>query len=149
MGCRMATDVRPKRINPPVGIKRAVCAQQGGVCKCGCGMPVSEKPKTGTKFDHRPPLRLRAINADGTDYDPPQHSVEHLDAICRAEHDRRTFKGNGVQRSDAVNIARERRRGKPPKPKRIWKSAGMGKRPPGAGNGFPPRGTTPMKGKKK
>ena len=111
-------------------------------------MPVSEKPKTGTKFDHRPPLRLRNISADGTDYDPPQHSADHIDAVCQAEHDRRTFKGVGAQRSDAVNIARERRRERPPKPKRKWKSQGMGKRPPGAGNGFPPRGSTPMRRKR-
>lgn len=85
-------------------------------------MLVSEKPGTGTKFDHRPPLRLRAVNEAGTDYDPPQHSADHIDALCQAEHDRRTFKGVGAQRSDAVNIARERRRDRPPKPKRQWKS---------------------------
>jgi len=73
--------------------------------------------------------------------------AEHIDAVCQAEHDRRTFKGVGAQRSDAVNIARERRRDRPPKPKRTWKSGGMGKRPPGAGNGFPPRGSTPMRRK--
>ena len=153
----MQNDVRPKRLAIPVGTKRDVCARQDGVCKCGCGMPVSERPKTGTKFDHRPPLRLRDVNAAGTDYIPPQHSADHIDAICREEHDRRTFKGVGAQRSDAVNIARERRREKPPKPKRQvsnrmpngprWKSGGMGKRPPGAGNGFPPRGSTPMRRK--
>lgn len=83
------------------------------MCPCGCGQAVSEKPRTGTKFDHVPALRQRNVNAAWTDYDPPQHSAAHIDAICAAEHDRRTFKGRGrAGRSDATENARERKREK-------------------------------------
>lgn len=120
----MQNDVRPKRLAIPVGTKRDVCARQDGVCKCGCGMPVSERPKTGTKFDHRPPLRLRDVNAAGTDYIPPQHSADHIDAICREEHDRRTFRGGRGARADSSAIARERKAEKHragiTKPKHKW-----------------------------
>lgn len=110
---------RPRRRAIPVAIKRQVCARQKGLCRCGCGLKISEKPKTGTKFDHRPSLRMRNISADGKDYDPPQHSADHIDAICREEHDRRTY-GSGATTAfaDAGAHKRERKRGKPPKPKR-------------------------------
>lgn len=113
-------DDRPKRRAIPVAVKRAVCARQNGVCKCGCGMVVSEKPKTGTKFDHRPPLRLRDLSQDG-DYTPHQHSADHIDALCRESHDRRTF-GTGATTAgtDTGLIKKERKRGKPPKPSRKW-----------------------------
>jgi len=113
-------------------------------------MQVSCKPRTGTKFDHRPPLRLRDVSADGKDYEPHQHSAEHIDAVCKAEHDRRTYRGGRGARSDATSIARERRREKRAytKPAPLvskWKGRGIGKRPAGAGSGFPPRGSTPMR----
>lgn len=84
-------------------------------------MPVSEKPRTGTKFDHRPPLRLRNVNADWTDYDPPQHSAEHIDAICETEHNRRTY-GTGATTAgtDTGYIKKERKRLKAEKPKPKW-----------------------------
>lgn len=92
-------------------VKVSVVMRQKGVCKCGCGQQVSSFPHTGTKFDHRPPLRLRDINKAGTDYEPPQHSVEHLDAICDDEHKRRTH-GSGATTAgtDAGNIKKERKR---------------------------------------
>lgn len=132
----MAGDARPKRRAIPVGTKRAVCDRQGGVCKCGCGMPVSEKPSTGTKFDHRPPLRLRDISADGTDYVPHQHSADYIDAICAEEHQRRT-NGTGATTAgtDTGYIKKERKRNKPEKLKRAWgpsrklQSRGFDKRP--------------------
>lgn len=84
-------------------------------------MAVSEKPKTGTKFDHRPSLRMRDISTDGMDYEPHQHSADHIDAICREEHDRRTY-GSGATTafSDSGKHKRERKRARAPKPKRTW-----------------------------
>lgn len=107
------TRPRPPRKNIPVAVKRAVVKRQGGICTCGCGQTVSEKPKTNTHFDHRPPLRLRNINAAGDDYDPPQHSEDHIDAICPAEHHRRTH-GTGATTAgtDIGFIKKERKRRK-------------------------------------
>jgi hypothetical protein len=76
-------------------------------------MWVSVNPHSGTKYDHRPPLRLRDVLPDGSDYTPPQHSVEHLDAICDAEHHRRTHgTGATVAGSDIGAIKKERHRDK-------------------------------------
>lgn len=127
----MPAPVRPKRRAIPIAIKRQVCARQDGHCTCGCGLAVSEKPKTGTKFDHRPPLRLRNISADGLDYEPHQHSPAHIDALCREAHDRRTF-GTGATTAgtDTGLIKKERKRSKPPKFKQRIQN-----RP------FPPKGT--------
>jgi hypothetical protein len=132
---------RPKRRTIPVAVKRAVCARQKWVCKCGCGMVVSEKPGTGTKFDHRPPLRLRDVLPDGSDYIPPQHSVEHLDAICNAEHHRRTH-GTGATTagSDIGAIKKERRRAKKGlKPKCKWPHTTLKSR-----SSFGPKGSRPF-----
>ncbi len=117
---------RPKRKAIPVRVKREVVERQKGVCPCGCGQAVSWKPKTGTKFDHRPPLRLRDVNEAWTDYIPPQHSADHIDAVCQEEHDRRTFRrgAGAATRSDSSEIARERKREKERagevKPKHKW-----------------------------
>lgn len=138
---------RPPRRAIPVSVKRAVVARQKGICPCGCGQEVSERPRTNTVFDHVPPLRQRTVNAAGTDYEPPQHSAEHIDAVCRAESDVRTFRGRGAAgRSDATENARERRREKERagigKPKSKW-----GSRPLKGGGGFPPKGSRPMRKK--
>lgn len=124
---------RPPRRAIPIRTKREVCARQGGVCPCGCGLRVSEKPRTGTKFDHRPALRLRDVNAEWTDYIPPQHSAEHIDAICAEEHQRRT-NGTGATTAgtDTGYIKKERKRSRAPKPKRKWP-----KRKMKSGNRFP------------
>lgn len=117
----MTKQVRPKRRAIPKAVKVAVVNRQDGLCRCGCMQPVSAEPRTGTKFDHRPCLRLRNISEDGLDYDPHQHSERHIDAICREEHDRRTF-GTGATTAgtDTGAIKKERKRGRPPKPKRRW-----------------------------
>ena len=144
--------IRPARRGIPVRIKKAVCERQNGVCRCGCGMTVSHLPRTGTKFDHRPPIRLRNISADGADYVPHQHDTDYIDAICAEEHQRRT-NGTGATTAgtDTGYIKKERKREKAAagavRPKRKWSSRSMGKRPPGSGNGFPPRGSTPMRRK--
>lgn len=135
---------RPPRTHMPIAVKREVSLRQEYRCKCGCGQHVSAVPKSNTNFDHRPPLRLRDINADGTDYDPPQHSAEHIDAICKTEHDRRTF-GTGATTAgtDFGAIKKERKRNKPPRLKRKMPS-----RPFGPGRKFPAKGSVKFARKK-
>lgn len=131
---------RPKRRAIPVRIKRAVVERQGGICKCGCGQPVSWKPKTNTHFDHEPALRLREVSSAG-DYIPGQHSQAHIDAICPESHHAKTH-GTGATTAgtDTGKIKKERKRARAPKPKRRWAS-----RPLKSRNSFPPRGSTPMR----
>jgi len=102
-------------------IKRAVCQRQKGVCVCGCGQPVSAKPKTGTHFDHEPALALRRVNRRRTDFIPPQWSSKHIDARCVASHHAKTH-GTGATTAgtDIGKITKERKRERPPKPKWQW-----------------------------
>lgn len=122
---------RPKRQTIRIAVKREVVKRQGGVCPCGCGQAVSEKPKTNTHFDHRPPLRLRDVNRKRTDYVPPQQDPRYIDAICPTEHRRRTC-GTGATTAgtDIGNIKKERRRekrraGAREKPKKQIQSPGF------------------------
>lgn len=119
---------RPKRKAIPVRVKRAVVERQGGICKCGCGQPVSWKPKTNTHFDHEPALRLRELN--NGDYIPGQHSMAHIDAICPESHHAKTH-GTGATTAgtDTGKIKKERKRARPPKPKRTWPSRDIPARP--------------------
>ena len=137
---------RPKRKAIPQRIKQAVVARQDFTCKCGCGALVSARPKTDTCFDHRPPLRLRDVLPDGSDYSPAQHDPGYIDAICTREHHTRTH-GNGATTAgtDAGLIKKERKREKRannPKPERKFAN-----RPFGKSRGFPPKGTRKMRGR--
>lgn len=42
-------------------------------------------------FDHRPPLWMREVNADRTDYVPPQLHPAYIDPLHRECHHKRTF----------------------------------------------------------
>jgi len=107
------TPARPARKRIPVWIKRLVCKRQGGICVCGCGQPVSEKPKTQTHFDHEPALILRDVNRRRTDYIPPQLSPRHIDARCIKSHKAKTHgKGATVAGTDIGKMKKERRRGR-------------------------------------
>ena len=148
----MAND-GPKRRAPPARVKKAVRERQKGKCGCRarCGAVLPPDGKGLVQYQHDPALGIRPVNEAGTDWIPPQHDPDHLFAELVACHLRETNEG----RSGATSIGSDRhaidkvkRAERPPKPKRhVWRSTGMGKRPPGAGNGFPPRGSTPMRRK--
>jgi hypothetical protein len=120
---------RPKRRAIPVRSKRTVVDRQGGLCICGCGQAVSEKPMTGTHFDHEPALRLRDVNDDGTDYIPPQGHPDFIDARCRPSHKVKTSgasRAAGTAGTDIGKIKKERKRLKRAgRPKRKWQSRGF------------------------
>lgn len=110
---------RPKRRAIPVAVKRAILERQGAECICGCGQPVSWQTKSDTHFDHEPALRLRAINADGTDYIPAQHDPRYIDARCPESHHAKTHgTGASTAGSDVGKIKKERKRNRAPKRKR-------------------------------
>lgn len=130
---------RPPRRTIPVAVKRAVIARQWGVChgdRCYAG--VDSKPGSNTHFDHAWALRLRDINADGTDYVPHQHDDRYIDALCPPCHHAKTH-GTGATTAgtDIGKIKKERKAGRPGKPKRKMQ-----------GRGFPPKGSRPMRSKK-
>lgn len=61
------------------------------------------------RFDHRPPLQDRPYDTEACDFIPPQHSVDHIEAINTAEHDARTFGTHGrTDRGDADRRKRVR-----------------------------------------
>lgn len=143
------TDDRPPRKGIPDRIKRLVVERQGGICPCGCGAAVGWKRhgKT-TRFDHTPAIFLRLVNEAGDDYEPPQLDPNYIVARCLESDERRRSGGKARATTagrDTNAMAKQREREKPPEPKRQWSSRPMGKRPPGSGNGFPPRGSTPMR----
>lgn len=42
------------------------------------------------EYDHRPPLFLREVNAEGTDYVPPQNDPHFIEALHKDCHLKRT-----------------------------------------------------------
>jgi hypothetical protein len=65
---------KPVRKRVPVNIALAVALRQ-------LGFEMHE-----VELDHDPALGLRNINADGTDWDPPQHDARYLVWRPKAEH---------------------------------------------------------------
>jgi len=62
-------------------------------------------------FDHHPPLELRNLNDEGTDYEPAQLDPDYLFALRRPCHREKT-------KQDLKDIAKARRRRKGPKKSR-------------------------------
>lgn len=92
-----------------------------------------------TRFDHTPAIFLRPVNAVGDDYEPPQLDPDRIVARCLESDERR--RSGGKMRAttagrDTNAMAKQRKRDKPPKPKRRW-----GSRPMGQSRGFPPKGS--------
>jgi hypothetical protein len=78
------------------------------------------------RLDHDPPLAIRekAYLFDGTiSYKPEANDPEFLIYRSKANHDIKTrVRGDGAQFSDLAKIRREKKRNRPPKPKRAWPS---------------------------
>lgn len=114
---------RPARKNIPMAVKREVATRQGGICQCGCGTAIAwpEGDKCTVEFDHMPALRLREINRAGTDYIPAQNDSDYIVARCTESHLIKTS-GSGATTAgtDIGAIKKERRRGRPPRPKTNW-----------------------------
>lgn len=104
------TVTRPKRRAIPVALKCAVCERQDFLCAFCDEATVHWRPRSNTVFDHEPALKLRDVNRRGTDYVPPQHSAEHIDAICRECNVKKTFGKGTVAGSDFGKIKKERKR---------------------------------------
>jgi len=117
---------RPPRKAIPIRIKRLIIERQSGVCKCGCNRLVSHLPKTNTHFDHEPALILRDVNESGTDYLPPQHDPDYIDARCPDSHRAKTH-GTGATTAgtDIGKRKKERKRSRPAKFKRRWPRRNM------------------------
>lgn len=137
---------RPKRKAIPARVKDTIEARQRGLCACGCGELIGHYywgARYATRYDHRPPLALRSVNADKTDFEPPQHSVCHIDALTPDCHDKRTFEGRSGATSlgsDAHAIAKLRRQTKPRKKRGpAMKSRPFQKKPVGHKHKWPTR----------
>ena len=65
-----------------------VVIRQKGKCACGCNKPLINLNET--RFDHDPPLGIRVINSDGTEYDPPANDPRFIFAMRERCHDTKT-----------------------------------------------------------
>lgn len=110
---------RPPRAHMPIAVKRAVAERQGGICLCGCNTPIWTSKKCNVEWDHAPSIRLRDLNRKGDDYIPKQNDPDYIVARCKASHRIKTSgRGATTAFSDIGAIKKERRRGRPMKPKR-------------------------------
>ena len=101
----------PKRRAIPARIKREILERQRDKCACGCRRDFFVGPGTEPKFDHRPPLAMRAINADGNEWAPHQHDAGYIHALLQECHDKRTFRTSKAttRGGDLAEIARGKR----------------------------------------
>jgi hypothetical protein len=105
---------RPKRRAIPERVKRAVDTRQFYTCACGCGEWYGQVFETPPKrqYDHSPPLALREVNADGTDYMPTQLDPSHIFCLLTGHHAKKTFHPRGPHTSidsDIHAIAKAKR----------------------------------------
>lgn len=119
------------------------------------------KPGTWCIVSHRggaPYIELLVISLWHVDHKVPLWKVRHMPDLQRLEYFKlanlitRCHRCHAFKtRKEAADRAKFNDQGdpepEPEKPKRKWSSRPMGKRPAGAGNGFPPRGSTPMRKK--
>ena len=92
---------RPKRRAIPLAVKVEACLiimRQHGLLGDG---PVH--------WDHHPALELRPVNADGTDFDPPQHSASHIQPLAKVTHDLKTNGNRERADGDKTRIAKTKR----------------------------------------
>ncbi len=86
---------RPARKNVPKVSIRIAGVRQQWLCKCGCGEDIRGQKITK---DHQPPLAEREINADGTDFKPPQADPAYIDLYIFGHDNRKTFGPGGTSR---------------------------------------------------
>jgi hypothetical protein len=79
--------VRPKRKAIPDRVKRIVLERQGDRCD-HCKVLFAKDDKK--QFDHRPAIEQRPVNAEGTDYIPPQLDPDYIEALHVPCHLHRT-----------------------------------------------------------
>lgn len=78
---------RPKRKNIGVRIKRLVLKRQNNRCdECKVEFVRGDK----IQFDHRPAIEQREVNAEWTDYIPPQLDPDFIDGLHVPCHLKRT-----------------------------------------------------------
>lgn len=86
---------RPKRKAIPDKVKLKSILIHGGRCK-DCRTAFGELSQI--EFDHRPAIVNRIVNAEGTDYIPPQLDPEYIYPRCDNCHDKRTAGPGGEKR---------------------------------------------------
>lgn len=95
---------RPKRKAIPMRVKLAACLRLLGF-----------EPGARIEWDHTPALGLRPVNADGTDYDPPQLDPKHIEPKLHEPHKLKTNGRRGESdlsidsNSDKARIAKAKR----------------------------------------
>jgi hypothetical protein len=102
----------PKRRDPPLRLKLAIYLRQNGRCELtGVRLPSVHH----CEFHHDPPLGLRPVLDDDSDWSPGQHDPNHLYAVCPAAHTVAT-NGPDVEKahllrgdSDKARIAKTKR----------------------------------------
>jgi 5-methylcytosine-specific restriction endonuclease McrA len=121
---------RPARKAIPRSVKDAVLKRQGDQCaECGDLFKGGDK----IEYDHRPAIIMRAVNVEGTDYHPPQNDPDHIEALHKLCHLKRTVgripgaeKTITVKGSDAWLAAKFRKLEGKNKPKLKAKIANRG-----------------------
>jgi hypothetical protein len=74
----------PKRKTPPLGVLvDALC------------LHFLDVTRAGVEFDHTPPLAMREVRPDGTDWIPSQHDPRHLTPRLKAQHREKTHGRRG------------------------------------------------------
>jgi len=78
---------RPVRKAIPRSVKDKVLIRQGDRCaECSVLFRGGDK----IEYDHRPAIIMRSVNVEGTDYHPPQNDPDHIDALHKFCHLKRT-----------------------------------------------------------
>lgn len=126
---------RPKRLYIPISIRRIVRARQQGICGCAknCGEEIDGRD---TEWNHDPPLALRDILPDGSDYAPGQLDPRYIFEEVKEHHRDATAHPRGKHTSidshqHAIAKVRRLRGENKPKHKRKIANSGFAKAPPG------------------
>lgn len=75
----------PPRKSIPDKLKLEIYLEHNGRC-ARTGKKLGHYSRQ-TEYNHNPPLKLRAINEDGTDYVPPQLDPAYIEPLMPSVHD--------------------------------------------------------------